>query len=126
MKESKPAFTPSRLFIYYNERVIEGTVNSDSGAMIRDGIKSIAHQGDAPETDWPYDIAKFAMKPSPKTYTDAKKHKAVLYQRLMQDLAQMKGCLASGFPFVFGFTVYQSFETPQVASTGVVPMPAPS
>jgi C1A family cysteine protease len=126
IKESKPVFTPSRLFIYYNERVIEGTVNSDSGAMIRDGIKSIAHQGDAPETDWPYDIAKFAMKPSPKTYADAKKHQAVLYQRLMQDLAQMKGCLASGFPFVFGFTVYQSFETPQVASTGVVPMPAPS
>jgi C1A family cysteine protease len=126
MKESKQVFTPSRLFIYYNERVIEGTINSDSGAMIRDGIKSIAHQGDAPETDWPYDIAKFAMKPSTKTYNDAKKHRAVLYQRLNQDLAQMKGCLASGFPFVFGFTVYQSFETQQVASTGVVPMPAPS
>src|SRR5436853_3992768 len=24
-------FTPSRLFIYYNERVIEGTVDADSG-----------------------------------------------------------------------------------------------
>jgi C1A family cysteine protease len=126
MKESKTVFTPSRLFIYYNERVIEGTVNSDSGAMIRDGIKSIAHQGDAPETDWPYDITKFTTKPPTKAYTDAKMHKAVLYQRLIQDLNQMKGCLVSGYPFVFGFTVYESFETQQVATTGVVPMPAPS
>jgi C1A family cysteine protease len=48
------SFLPSRLFIYYNERVMEGTVNSDSGAMIRDGIKSIAKQGVCPETQWPY------------------------------------------------------------------------
>src|ERR1035437_9142925 len=39
-KEVKPDFTPSRLFIYYNERVIEGSVKTDSGANIRDGIKS--------------------------------------------------------------------------------------
>jgi len=106
--------------------VIEGTVNSDSGAQIRDGIKTISHQGDAPETDWPYNIAKFADKPPAKAYADAKKHEAVSYQRLTQDLAQMKGCLVSGYPFVFGFTVYQSFESQQVASTGVVPMPSPS
>jgi len=35
-------FTPSRLFIYYNERALEGTISNDSGAMIRDGIKSVA------------------------------------------------------------------------------------
>ena len=29
----------SRLFLYYNERVIEGTVKEDSGAFLRDGIK---------------------------------------------------------------------------------------
>jgi C1A family cysteine protease len=126
MKENKPVFQPSRLFIYYNERVIEGTVNSDSGAQIRDGIKSIVHQGDAPEKDWPYDIAKFMDKPPAKAYTDAKKHEAVSYQRVAQTLAQMKGCLASGYPFVFGFTVYESFESQHVASTGVVPMPSPS
>src|SRR5208283_3932523 len=30
-------FAPSRLFIYYNERAIEHTIDSDSGAQIRDG-----------------------------------------------------------------------------------------
>src|SRR5260370_2581404 len=37
----------------------------------------------------------------------------------------MKGCLASGYPFVFGFSVYESFESQQVAQTGHVPMPHP-
>jgi C1A family cysteine protease len=124
MKEKKPDFPPSRLFIYYNERVIEHTVNSDSGAMIRDGIKSVAKQGDAPETEWPYDITKFTVKPPANVYNDAKKHTAVQYQSVTQDLTQMRGCLASGYPFVLGFTVYQSFESQEVAQTGVVPMPS--
>ena len=121
-----PNFNPSRLFIYYNERVIEHTVDTDSGAQIRDGIKSVGHQGDCPETEWPYDIAKFAKKPSAGCYKDAIKYHAVQYQRVVQTLNQMKGCLASGYPFVFGFTVYESFEGQPVAKSGTVPMPAPS
>jgi C1A family cysteine protease len=118
-----PDFVPSRLFIYYNERVIEGTVNSDSGAQIRDGIKTVASQGVCPEPEWPYDITKFAQKPSAKAYTDAVTDRAISYQSLVQDLNQMKGCLASGYPFVFGFTVYESFETAAVARSGHAPMP---
>jgi len=121
----KPDFVPSRLFIYYNERSMEGTVASDSGAQIRDGIKSVAKLGDCPETEWPYKIEKFSTRPSSKCYRDARKYKAVLYQRVAQALNQMKGCLASGYPFVFGFSVYESFEGPKVAKTGVVPMPSP-
>jgi C1A family cysteine protease len=126
MKENlKPVFAPSRLFIYYNERAMEGTVATDSGAQIRDGIKSVATIGAPPETMWPYDITKFANKPPASDYTAAGKHKVVLYQRLVQTASQMKGCLASGYPFVFGFTVYESFEGPDVAQSGVVPMPSP-
>jgi C1A family cysteine protease len=119
-----PEFVPSRLFIYYSERVIEGTVGTDSGAQIRDGIKVVANQGVPPETDWPYDITRFADKPPPAAFNDALHDRAVSYSRLAQSLSQMKGCLASGYPFVFGFTVYDSFESPAVAKTGVVPMPA--
>jgi C1A family cysteine protease len=123
-QQLKPDFVPSRLFIYYGERVIEGTVGTDSGAQIRDGIKVVAKQGVPPETDWPYVIAKFANKPPPKAFADALHDRAVSYSRLSQSLSQMKGCLASGYPFVLGFTVYDSFESQQVAQTGVVPMPA--
>jgi len=117
-------FAPSRLFIYYNERVIEGTVNQDSGAQVRDGIKVVSTLGAPPETDWPYDITKFAQKPPAVAYTDAKKDLVSAYSRVNQNLLQMQGCLADGYPFVFGFTVYESFESPTVAQTGIVPMPA--
>jgi len=116
-------FPPSRLFIYYNERVIEHTVDTDAGAMIRDGIKSIAKQGAPHEKLWPYTISKFKTKPAAKAYADARKHEAVLYQRVTQDRDQLRGCLASGYPFVFGFSVYESFESDAVAKSGTVPMP---
>jgi C1A family cysteine protease len=119
----KPNFVPSRLFIYYNERIMEGTVAIDSGAQIRDGIKSVATLGVPPEGDWPYKIEKFAEKPSPIAYKDALRDKVSSYSRLVSTTNQLKGCLASGYPFVFGFTVYQSFESESVARTGVVPMP---
>ncbi len=118
-----PVFIPARLFIYYNERVLEHTVDSDSGAQIRDGIKSVAKQGDCPETEWPYTIAKFKTKPLSKCYTDALKYRVVSYQRLTPVLSQLKGCLASGYPFAFGFTVYESFESPEVAKTGHASLP---
>jgi C1A family cysteine protease len=119
-------FAPSRLFIYFNERTIEHTVDSDSGAQIRDGIKTVAKQGVCPETEWPYVIAKFKTRPPKKCFVDALKHQVVLYQRLVPTLNQLRGCLASGFPFVFGFTVYESFESPAVAKTGHMPMPKPT
>ncbi len=124
-KQRVKEFTPSRLFIYYNERVIEGSVNQDSGAQIRDGVKSVAKLGAPPETDWPYDISKFTDKPPAKAYRDALKDVVTSYSRVTHNLTNMQGCLADGYPFVFGFTVYESFESAKVAKTGIVPMPAP-
>ena len=76
LKQKQPDFIPSRLFIYYNERDIEGTVDEDSGAMIRDGIKSVANQGVCPESEWEYNIEKFTEKPQQKCYDDALKTRA--------------------------------------------------
>ncbi|MDQ6623522.1 MAG: C1 family peptidase [Verrucomicrobiota bacterium] len=121
-------FTPARLFIYYNERVIEHTVKTDAGAMIRDGIKSVNKVGAPHEKLWPYSDTNpgpFEKKPSAQAFADAKKHPVLLYQRLTQVETQLKGCLASGYPFVFGITVYQSFESPAVSKTGQVPIPKP-
>jgi C1A family cysteine protease len=121
-------FTPSRLFIYYNERVMEHTVMQDAGAMIRDGIKSVNKAGAPPEPMWPYSDANpgpFQKKPGARVYREAKKHPALLYQRLAQVEQHLKACLANGFPFVFGFSVYESFQSATVARTGRVPMPKP-
>lgn len=116
----------SRLFIYYNERVIEGTVEQDAGAMIRDGMASIAKQGACLEDAWPYDPSQFTVLPSDVCYFDGQQRRAVTYLRVTQDLQNLKGCLAAGFPVVFGFTVYESFESAEVAKTGNVPMPTTS
>jgi C1A family cysteine protease len=122
-KEGKEDFTPSRLFIYYNEREKEGTVNEDSGAQIRDGIKVCTKLGVCKETTWPYIIQQFAVRPSDGCYTEALDHQVLKYERLSNDLADIKHCLASGYPVVFGFTVYENFESAQVAKDGMMPMP---
>jgi len=124
-KQGEQFISPSRLFIYYNERVMENTVGSDAGASIRDGIKNVKNQGDCPEKEWPYDIEKFAVCPDAKCYADALKYKAVKYLRVNTEITPLKKALA-GRPVVFGFTVYESFESKAVAKTGIVPMPRKS
>ena len=115
-------FVPARLFIYYNERAMEGTVSSDSGAMIRDGIKVVNSEGVCPETLWPYDTGMFAVKPPKRCYVAALTDRLVQYEAV-QTLADLKDAISSKLAVVFGFTVYESFESPQVAQTGVLPMP---
>ena len=112
----------SRLFVYYNERLIEGSVNSDSGAMLRDGIKTLAKQGVCSETNWPYNIANFTKKPPQGCYQEAKQYQILSYARI-NTVDEMRATLAEGFPFVFGFAVYESFESAQVAKTGTVNLP---
>jgi C1A family cysteine protease len=134
-----PDFVPSRLFIYYNERAIEGHVGFDAGAQIRDGIKSIAHQGVCPEDEWAYDDtppatdggafpagARAGEKPTAQCYTDAAKYTAIAYHRIGQLLSQLKGCVAGGYPFVFGISVFASFWGPDGKQAVVTPLPQPN
>ena len=123
MKQNLNSETPSRLFVYYNERDMEGTIDSDSGASLRDGVKCINKIGYCNETQWSYDIEKFKEKPSQDCYDYARKHKALSYKRVQQDETHIKSVLQSGFPVVFGISVYESFESETVAKTGVVPLP---
>jgi len=113
----------SRLFIYYNERKIEGCVNIDSGAYIRDGIKSLKRWGVCDEKLLPYDISLFKQEPSPECYKQALSRRISVYERI-RDVSDIIACLAEGFPVVFGIAIYESFESEEVKRTGIVPMPA--
>jgi C1A family cysteine protease len=115
-KQGLRDWPPSRLFIYYNEREVENTVASDGGAQIRDGIKSINDPGVCMETTWPFDEAQLYTKPPAVAYTEAAGHKAVAYEAVNQDLIDLRSCLASGYPVVFGFTVYDYFESDAMAA----------
>lgn len=121
-KEKLP-FVPSRLFIYYNERDIEGHPNEDTGASLRDGIKSVNTIGVCKEESWPYDIDKFNVRPPDELYIESKKHKGVNYQKVNQTERQLKLALKNGFPIVFGIMVFSSMQTKECAITGIVPMP---
>lgn len=123
-KDGVPFKDMSRLFIYYNERRIEGTISQDAGAMIRDGVKSLKTYGSCDETLWPYAVSKFRLKPTAKAFKDALARRISEYSRITT-LYSMKACLAAGYPFVFGFTVYDAFESDAVARSGVLDMPAP-
>jgi len=127
IKQGEGSVTPSRLFIYYGERVIEGTVEQDSGAQIRDGVKVVAGEGAPPEELWPYDITKFKEKPPPAAYEAAKQHEAIQYLKVLPGTAgsPVRSPIQEGLPVVFGFTVPAMFESESWApATQYLPLPA--
>ena len=118
----------SRLFIYYQERVLEGDVYYDNGAYIRDGIKACYTYGAPLESLWPYNQNKWATRPSSAAYADALKRKVTGYAKCA-DYNAVKAALAAGTPVIVGFDVYDSFESgtwanpPSQGGTGIMPYP---
>ena len=114
---------PSRLFDYYNSRLLEGTTSQDAGASISDAVRAIEKYGWVSEDKYPYDIQKFAKRPSQELYTEAQPNKIVDTAYIQQNLAFLQATLAAGHPIGFGFVVYPSFESDHTASTGFMTMP---
>jgi C1A family cysteine protease len=120
---SDPGFL-SRLWIYYYERKIEGSpADQDTGAYGRDGFKVCNTIGVPLEQDWPYDIAKFSDEPPANLADEAKQHRISNYRSVPHNLDSIKAVLSNRQTIAFGFTVYESFESQEVAQTGIVPMP---
>ena len=115
--------TPSRLFIYYNGRVIEKTVQIDNGLEIYDGISTMKKNGVCDEKLWPYVISRFATKPSVICYQKAMSGKVISITPIAQTLIALQTAISSGLPIVIGIDVYSSFENRTVSTTGIVPMP---
>lgn len=122
-KKNEEFFDLSRLFVYYNERMMEGTINEDSGAYIRDGIKSIATYGVCSEAYWPYNIKNYKNKPTDGCYAAAKTRTISSYESLscLDDLLRS---LAEGYPVVLGIDVFSELESDSVARTGILTMPS--
>jgi C1A family cysteine protease len=125
IKQGNDFIDASRLFIYYNERMLEGTICADAGAELRDGIKTLAQFGVCSEKILPYDPSRFTEEPSRECYADALKHRIQKYYKIAS-LEGMRQCLAMGYPFAFGFAVFESFESKAVAKTGIMPFPDPN
>ena len=103
---------PSHLFIYFNERELEGTTGDDAGASVSDGAKVISTLGVPPESSWSYDVSMYASRPSAEAYALAKQHvypAPASVDNSSHD--EVRTALANGHPVVFGFDVYASFES---------------
>lgn len=114
----------SRLFVYYLEREMMGKINEDSGAYLRDGIKCVITHGVASETVWPYHPERFRERPSDEAFADAANHKFTEYLRITS-FDDLRHALAMELPVVFGFLLFDSFMSADVAVTGRMPMPQP-
>jgi C1A family cysteine protease len=101
---------PSRLFLYFNERYIENSIYTDSGASLRDGMKVLNEIGVCSEEKYPYEIQNFALKPSIECYKSAYQNRSVKYRRINVNAREFIYALNYGFPVIFGFSVYESFE----------------
>jgi C1A family cysteine protease len=112
----------SRLQLYYDSRALEGDIDRDDGAQIRNVIKCAA-KGVGRESLWPYDQTKWSQRPAQAVYDDAPHFEAIDYQRVETTSRALKTALYVGRPVVIGVTIFASFESEQVALTGVVPMP---
>lgn len=117
----KKPFIASRLFIYYEERFIENTIDCDCGAYIRDGFKVINKQGAPDELLWKYDIKQFREHPPMSVYDAAKLHKTVRYEAVRAKKDDFKACLFQSTPIVLGFKVYESFY--KIDAKGIMPNP---
>lgn len=98
----------SRLFVYYNARLLDGTVDSDVGTTIRSGIQAGNHFGLCTETLWPYDVSKFSTRPNPECYRDGSYRTITQYQSL-SGLEDILDCLNNDKPAVIGTHLYESF-----------------
>jgi hypothetical protein len=118
----------SRLGLYWMERFAENPENitEDLGAQISTGVNLIHTKGVGLESLWPYDVTKFAEKPPVTFFNDLKYHTAIKVQRINKTIQAIDQCLLDGNPVIFGFTVYDSFESQEVATTGYVPIPNPN
>lgn len=113
----------SRLFLYYQARLTDGLQNEDGGAYIGSGAQSLTSSGICEEYLHSYSLGPF-VRPNTAAYADALNHKALTVKNVDQDLNTLKDLLSRGYPVVIGFLVYPSIQSPQVESSGNIPLPS--
>ena len=113
----------SRLFLYYMERSLENTINEDSGASMRDICKALTNYGVCEEKYMPYDVNKFTTNPSEDAIKNALNYKIASYKSLNSAMEVKQNLAIRQQPVLMGMTVFQSFESPNIAKTGKMSMP---
>lgn len=112
---------PSRLFMYYNGRLVGGfDTRVDSGCNISSVMFATKQYGICTEPIWPYEFSQAHVKPSNEAYQLAIKPSPKLqYYTVPKNM--LKQNLAQGYPVMFGFGITKEFK--ELGSDGVMKMP---
>lgn len=116
-------YLPARLAIYWWTRQLDNTIFEDSGASLTDTATALKTRGVPNETNWPYIINRFTNQPTAQVVANGRQHLVLDPMQVRQTMNDIRACISGGYPIMFGFTVYSSFETDQVARQGIMPMP---
>lgn len=125
-KQNLTSIDPSKLFIYYNSRIIENDVDKDEGAELRNVMKSLVDYGAAPELLWPFNENKVKEKPPEPAYVEAKKNIIKKYMRIPTEKRAIIAVLSRDMPIAFGISCFENFDTAKTAEDGMIPMPSGS
>jgi C1A family cysteine protease len=119
-KSQQPIFSPA--FLYYQSRLLDGDAPDmgDDGSTGRSSCKAMNQFGVCLESQLPYVPGQFSIAPTAEQYQDALANKSGAYH-FLTTVEDMKSCIASGYCFMIGFTVYESFES--IGSDGLMPVP---
>lgn len=109
-------------FLYWGARRLRGTTADDSGAEIRDVIKAAANWGFASTLTCPYNQRIWWRSPSMFAYMVAKSDMAIEYRRINRNLKALQASIPKG-GFIFGYSVYENFESDEMTKTGIMEMP---
>ncbi len=122
--EQDKSFIPSRLWIYFYERLMEDPTHdirnlADVGADVISAELYVKHHGVCSERLWPYDTSKYNCLPPPNCALDAAKHKISAHSQI--SYKSIRAFIAAGIPVLIAIGLYESFET--VDRTGRVALP---
>lgn len=124
LRNGQPLVDLSRLFVYYNARLMTQDQDKDNGTFIRLAFGTLSALGTCTEAKWPYDLTKLFVRPSWGSYRDAYPNKVDSYYSISAAgqirIDYIKRALRAQHVVVFGMTVDQDYMN---YSGGVVAMP---
>ena len=115
------AFVPSRLFIWYQARVLENEVAHNEPVYLTDDVKGLQTAGVCAEEHepfipadslWPYSLDTFTKKPADACFEFANAHRFFTAVHLDQDLDHLLARLRAGHTFTINVAMLVPMEPP--------------
>lgn len=117
-KSIRANFEPSRMFLYYASREMEGRADRDEGVVVHTALNAMKEVGMTTENMWPFNTDKLTVRPPDHVYAAASANRITFINRINRDVESMIGCLQRGKPFMFGFNLDEGFRK-RVGRSGI-------